>query len=176
MVLTESCKYHATHIGAIRTFKEDLKETYNVKIHITNKLIGSPSGTLQEVTITGSLINITKVKNKLTNIVSQAEYDYQEYRKRKNSRIQSSKKNINLSDLNISKVSVIKKKSTNPFYILEGLDEDDNDSSSDESIELINVDNGDNGDTCIDVLKESCKDLELSDGYDPSLSWGDQLD
>ena len=151
----------------------DLKETYNVKIHITNKLIGSPSGTLQEVNITGSLINITNVKNKLTNIVLLAEYDYQAYRKRKNSRIQSSKKNINLSDLNISKVSVIKKKSTNPFYILEGLDEDDNDSSSDESIELINVDNGD---TCIDVLKESCKDLELSEGYDPSLSWGDQLD
>jgi len=145
MVLTESCNYNANHIGAIRTFKEDINVTYNVKIDITRNMIGSPSGTLQVVNITGALSDISKVKNKLTSIVYQADQDYQQYKKRKNARPQSPKKSINLNNLRPPEITIKKKQSSNPFYLL-----DESDGESDGESE------------------------NLSNEYNPNLSWGDQ--
>ena len=158
MVLTETLTHHANHISAIRTYKEDLKITYNVNITISRKLC---KGSMQEIKITGSLSNITIVKNKILNIVSQAKEDYSEYRKRKSSKPQPESKIIDYNNLRCPKIVINKKKSSNPFYLLGDLSDSD---SSCESAELIESD---------DKLTEISY---LDNEYNPNLSWGDQLD
>jgi len=119
MVFTETISYHANYIGTIRTNKEFLKQTYNVGIVITKNRFGN----YQEVDITGSTKDIKSVKKHLQEIVDVAEYEYQEFRKRKGKmRRNAIGKSSKLSDLRIPNIKLNIKKSSNPFEILNELD------------------------------------------------------
>ena len=118
MVFTETINYHANHIGAIQTNKEHLKQTYNVGIVITRNRFGN----YQEVDITGSTKDIKNKKKHLQEIVDVAEYEYQQYRKRKENTRRKHGRHSNISDLRLPTIKPKIKKSSNPFEILNEID------------------------------------------------------
>ena len=101
MVFTETINYHANHIGAIRTNKELLKQIYNVGIVITKNRFGN----YQEVDITGSTKDIKSVKKHLQEIVDVAEYEYQQYRKRKENTCRKHGRHSNISELTLPTIT-----------------------------------------------------------------------
>ena len=119
MVLTESITYHANYIGAIRTNKDILKDTYNVDIKITSRRFGE----YQEIDITGYTNDIKKVKKNLKEIVDIAEYEYQQYRTRNRARDRRCLDKYNKVQ-HPKPIKSPKKKSSNPFEALNDLDDD----------------------------------------------------
>ena len=117
MVLTETINYKAIHIGAIRTNKDRLKDAFNVSIVITRNRFGE----YQEVNITGYIKDIKIVKQKLQDIVDIAEYEYKQYRLREKTRRWEVRK-IKITSCK-SDLPLPKKKSNNPFEVLNGLDD-----------------------------------------------------
>jgi hypothetical protein len=157
MVLTESLSFHANHIGAIRTNKEQLKDVYNVDIDITRRRFGE----YQEIDITGSTKDIRNCKKAFEIVVEQAEIDYQDYLDRKIRRRGNEikqKKEFKVPEM----IEGNKKRAnTNPFAALEGLDEEDEDENSYE------VDGED---------KPYMESFPVLSTYDPNVSWGDMSD
>ena len=117
MTITETMNYHANHVGAIRTNKEDLKATFNVDIIITRRRYGD----YQEVDIMGGSKDIRSVKKKLQIIVDKAEFDYKEYLDRKRKRESSRHRH----EFKFPKQIVTIKKNNNPFAALEDLEENE---------------------------------------------------
>jgi hypothetical protein len=163
MVLTETMNFHANHIGAIRTNKEQLKLEFNVGIDITRRRRGE----YQDIDITGATTDIRRVKKALQIVVDNAEFDRQEYLERKRRR-ESGKPKKEFKTPAIAKS--IKKPNSNPFALLEGLDEAENSSYSGQ---------GDQG------VPGALSDTDLVSEYeiqfptikyDPNVSWGDMSD
>ena len=119
MVLTETVNYHANHMGAIRTNKDRLKYEFNVDIKITRTRFGE----YQSVDITGYTKDIKIVKQKLQEIINIAEYEYQQYRLREKARRWEGRKFEMLVNSSSSQIPLPKKKSNNPFEVLNGLDD-----------------------------------------------------
>jgi hypothetical protein len=160
MVLTETMNLHANHIGAIRTNKEQLKQEFNVGIFITRRRRGE----YQEVDITGTTTDIRRVKKALQIVVDNSEFDRQEYLDRKRRReLGTHKKEFKAPIIAKS----IKKTNSNPFALLEGLDEVEN------------------SNYCAPGVPGAPSDSELVSDYeiqfptikyDPNVSWGDMSD
>jgi hypothetical protein len=118
MAITETMNYHANHIGAIRTNKERLKKIYNVDIIITRRRYGE----YQEIDIMGSTKDIRTVKSEIQVVVDKAEFDYQEFLKRKRQR--ESKRPYAPFKLP-PQIVTTEKHNINPFAALEDLDENE---------------------------------------------------
>ena len=147
MVFTESINYHATHIGAIQTNKEEMNIVYNVGIYITRRRFGE----YQEVEITGSIKDISNCKKSLEKVVEKAEIDYQDYMDRKKRRKGMKPKKLFKCPIK----NVIKKKyHTNPFAALEEIDESKDEGKS-ESYNNI---------------------FPILSTYNSNVSWGDMSD
>ena len=160
MVLTESLSFHANHVGAIRTNKEQLKTMHNVEIDITRRRFGE----YQEIDITGSTKDISNCKKAFEIVVKQAEIDYQDYLERKRHRRGNDIKHK--KEFKVPEVIEGNKKrpNANPFAALEGLDEQD---EQDEVENSYDVDSE-------DVTYE--KSFPVLSTYDPNVSWGDMSD
>lgn len=155
MVLTETINYHANHIGAIRTNKDRLKSEFNVDIIITRNRFGE----YQAVDITGYTKDIKSVKKTLQEIVDIAEYEYNQYRDRKKGRQWANRKKYNSNDLQQSRLEpTFKKKYTNPFEVLNNLDD--------------NVDNTSNK----EYDNEYPKLPDVISSSNVSMSWADMMD
>lgn len=147
MVFTESINYHTNHIGAIQTNKEDMKFVFNVDIDITRRRFGE----YQEVEITGSMKDISNCKKSLKKVIDKSEIDYKDYINRKKRRKGMKHKKQFIYPIK----NVIKNKAnTNPFAVLETLDD-----SKDE-------DNSESYDNIFPILST----------YNPNVSWGDMSD
>ena len=127
MVLTETINYHTNHLGAIRTNKDRLKYECNVGIVITKNRFGE----YQEVDITGYTKDIKIVKQKLQEIIYIAEYEYKQFRLRYKARRRIQMQKYSSSKLQLPKLQIplSKKKYSNPFEVLNNLDDDGSSSS-----------------------------------------------
>ena len=157
MVLTESLSFHANHIGAIRTNKEQMKTMFNVDIDITRRRFAE----YQEIDITGSTKDISNCKKAFEIVVEQADIDYQDYLERKRHRRGNGIKHK--KEFKVPEVIEGNKKraNANPFAALEGLDEQ---YEVEKSYDVYSE----------DVTYE--KSFPALSTYDTNVSWGDMND
>ena len=104
------------------------------------------SGEYQKVNITGFQMDFRNVKKELTFVVEQAENDWQDYLKRKEKRNRNKQYQM-VKHVKLSSVTEKKTKSNNMFELLNELEDET-------------------------VYQEEFPEIV----YDPSKSWGDQID
>ena len=84
MPITHNTYYDMFHIGSIIRNKDILSSQHNINITMTNHKHGGSNGrTYQLIIFTGSNSNIINAKKDIRIIETQAENDYQDRRKRK---------------------------------------------------------------------------------------------